>query len=175
MEAVWSHLKRSLANLIKTGIDELTALAKTRLRWMRYRNGLIDGATEFDELTVGRRLPVEQGDAGRWWMNIGGATVWIGADRDGCPGTSPPPDQPSTTPPLPNAPTSSAGPIHPTSMFNPTQSEHSPYLGQRRSDLAVNAQQHLHAVTGPLGDLCRRDSGIQPRGDRSVPLPGAST
>jgi hypothetical protein len=24
-------------------------------------------------------------DAGRWWMNIGGVTIWIAADRDGRP------------------------------------------------------------------------------------------
>jgi len=42
-------------------------------------------ATEFDELAVGRWLHVEQMEAGRWWMNIGGVTVWIEADRDGRP------------------------------------------------------------------------------------------
>lgn len=43
--------------------------------------------TEFDELVVGRRpwLHIEQMDAGRWWMNIGGVVVWIGVDRDGTP------------------------------------------------------------------------------------------
>lgn len=44
-------------------------------------------ATEFDELAVGRWLHVEQMDAGRWWMTIGGVTVWIKADRDGRPRT----------------------------------------------------------------------------------------
>jgi hypothetical protein len=43
VEAVWSNLKRSLANLTKLGIDQLTALVKTRLRRMQYRPGLIDG------------------------------------------------------------------------------------------------------------------------------------
>ena len=43
VEAVWSHLKRSLTNLAKTGIDELTALVKARLCRMQYRHGLIDG------------------------------------------------------------------------------------------------------------------------------------
>jgi hypothetical protein len=42
-EAVWSNLKRSLANLTKLGTDQLTALVKTRLRRMQYRPGLIDG------------------------------------------------------------------------------------------------------------------------------------
>jgi putative transposase len=43
VEAVWSNLKRSLANLTKQGIDQLTALVKTRLKPMQYRPGLIDG------------------------------------------------------------------------------------------------------------------------------------
>jgi DDE superfamily endonuclease len=43
VEGLWSHLKRSLANLSKQSLDQLTALIKTRLRRMRYRPGLIDG------------------------------------------------------------------------------------------------------------------------------------
>ena len=34
VESVWSHLKRSLANLAKRDIAQLTALVKTRLRRM---------------------------------------------------------------------------------------------------------------------------------------------
>lgn len=41
--------------------------------------------TEFDELVVGRWLHVEQMDTGTWWMNVGGVTVWVTADRDGRP------------------------------------------------------------------------------------------
>lgn len=41
--------------------------------------------TEFDELVVGRWLHVEQMDTGVWWMNIGGVTVHVTADRDGRP------------------------------------------------------------------------------------------
>jgi hypothetical protein len=40
---VWSHLKRSLANLAKRNLSQLTALIKTRLRRMQYRPGLLDG------------------------------------------------------------------------------------------------------------------------------------
>ena len=40
---VWSHLKRSLANLAKRNLGELTALVKTRLKRMQYRPGLLDG------------------------------------------------------------------------------------------------------------------------------------
>jgi len=43
VEPVWSNLKRSLANLTKHNINQLTALVKTRLRQMQYRPGLLDG------------------------------------------------------------------------------------------------------------------------------------
>jgi DDE superfamily endonuclease len=43
VEAVWSNLKRSLANLTKQGIDQLVMMVKTRLKRMQYRPGLIDG------------------------------------------------------------------------------------------------------------------------------------
>jgi len=43
VEPVWSHLKRSLANLVKRNLAELTALVKTRLRRMQYRTGLLEG------------------------------------------------------------------------------------------------------------------------------------
>jgi transposase len=42
VESVWSHLKRSLANLAKRDIAQLTTLAKTRLRRMQYRPGLLE-------------------------------------------------------------------------------------------------------------------------------------
>jgi hypothetical protein len=43
VESVWSHLKRSLANLAKRDIAQLTALVKTRLRGMQYQPGLVEG------------------------------------------------------------------------------------------------------------------------------------
>jgi putative transposase len=43
VESGWSHLKRSLGNLAKRDISQLTALVKTRLRRMQYRPGLLDG------------------------------------------------------------------------------------------------------------------------------------
>ena len=43
VEPVWSHLKRSLANLAKRNLAELTALVKTRLKRMQYRPGLLEG------------------------------------------------------------------------------------------------------------------------------------
>jgi DDE superfamily endonuclease len=43
VEPVWSHLKRSLANLAKRNLPQLTTLVKTRLRRMQYRPGLLGG------------------------------------------------------------------------------------------------------------------------------------
>jgi len=43
VESVWAHLKRSLANLTKHTLAELTALAKTRLKRMQYRPALLTG------------------------------------------------------------------------------------------------------------------------------------
>jgi len=43
VEPVWSNLKRSLANLVKQDIGQLTALVKTRLRRMQYQPGLLVG------------------------------------------------------------------------------------------------------------------------------------
>jgi len=42
-ERIWAHLKRSLANLVKRDIGQLTALVRTRLRRMQYQPGLLDG------------------------------------------------------------------------------------------------------------------------------------
>jgi hypothetical protein len=43
VELVWSHLKRSLANLAKRDIAQLTALVRTRLKRMQYRPSLLNG------------------------------------------------------------------------------------------------------------------------------------
>ncbi len=42
-EGVWAHLKKSLANLAACTTDQLAALARTRLKKMQYRPGLLDG------------------------------------------------------------------------------------------------------------------------------------
>jgi len=44
---------------------------------------VLPGSAEFDELVVGQWLHVEAQDATRWWMNVGGVTVWVTVDRDG--------------------------------------------------------------------------------------------
>ena len=43
VEPVGPDLKRSLANLVKQDIGQLTALIKTRLRRMQYQPGLLEG------------------------------------------------------------------------------------------------------------------------------------
>ena len=43
VEPVWANLKRSLANLAKRNLAQLTALVRTRLKRMQYRPGLLDG------------------------------------------------------------------------------------------------------------------------------------
>nr|WP_239523988.1 transposase [Geodermatophilus normandii] len=53
VEPVWAHLKRSLANLTKHTIAELTALVKTRLRRMQYRPGLLVGFLASTRLDFG--------------------------------------------------------------------------------------------------------------------------
>jgi hypothetical protein len=53
VEPVWSHLKRSLANLTKHTIAELTAAVKTRLKRMQYRPGLLAGFLASTSLEFG--------------------------------------------------------------------------------------------------------------------------
>jgi len=43
VELVWSNLKRSLANLAKRNLAQLTALVRTRLKRMQYRPALLEG------------------------------------------------------------------------------------------------------------------------------------
>jgi transposase len=53
VERVWAHLKRSLANLTKHSIAELTALVKTRLKRMQYRPALVAGFLASTGLDLG--------------------------------------------------------------------------------------------------------------------------
>ena len=50
------------------------------------RTHLIEG-TEFDELVVGSWIHLEQMNTTGWWMNVGGVTINVSADRDGRPKT----------------------------------------------------------------------------------------
>ena len=54
VEPVWSNLKRSLANLVKHDINQLTALVKTRLRRMQYRPGLLERLPGQDPASTSR-------------------------------------------------------------------------------------------------------------------------
>jgi len=56
VELVWAHLKRSLANLTKHTIAELTALVKTRLRRMQCRPVLLAGFLASTRLEYGPLL-----------------------------------------------------------------------------------------------------------------------
>ena len=40
---VWSHLKRGLGNCAATGVDQLVALVKTRLKRLQYHPALLAG------------------------------------------------------------------------------------------------------------------------------------
>jgi DDE superfamily endonuclease len=53
VERVWAHRKRSLANLTKRTIAELTALVKTRLKRMQYHPGLLVGFLAGTDLEFG--------------------------------------------------------------------------------------------------------------------------
>ena len=53
VELVWAHLKRSLANLTRYSIAELTVLVKARLRRMQYRPGLLVGFLASTGLQLG--------------------------------------------------------------------------------------------------------------------------
>jgi transposase len=57
VESVWAHLKRSLANLTKHTIAELTALVKTRLKRMQYRPGLLEASSPAPDSTSARCNP----------------------------------------------------------------------------------------------------------------------
>jgi putative transposase len=50
VESVWSHLKRSLANLAAGTITRMSTLARTRLKRMQYASGLVDGFLAGTEL-----------------------------------------------------------------------------------------------------------------------------
>jgi hypothetical protein len=60
VEPVWSHLKRSLANLAKCNLAQLTGLIKTRLKRMQYRPGLLGGFLASTGLDL-TPLPSDQG------------------------------------------------------------------------------------------------------------------
>jgi hypothetical protein len=44
-----------------------------------------DNGSDFDELVVGKWIHIERMNDRIWWMDIGGVTVHVKADRDGKP------------------------------------------------------------------------------------------
>jgi hypothetical protein len=78
VEAVWSNLKRSLANLTKQNIGQLTALVKSRLMRMQYRPGLLDGFLAKTGLDMSNpALEDRLGDLS------GNADLWLSAHQPG--------------------------------------------------------------------------------------------
>lgn len=51
-EGVWSHLKRSLANLAAITVDRLESLIRTRLKRLQYRAAVLDGFVTETGLTL---------------------------------------------------------------------------------------------------------------------------
>ena len=74
VESVWSHLKRSLADLTKHTLAELTALVKTQLTRMQYRPGLLAG-----DCSGGRGDPGVS--AGEFGEDVEGAAAVLGRGR----------------------------------------------------------------------------------------------
>jgi hypothetical protein len=50
--SLWSHLKRSLGNLVVQGIDDLAAIVKNRLKRIQYRPELTDAFFEQTGLSL---------------------------------------------------------------------------------------------------------------------------
>jgi hypothetical protein len=68
VEGIWSVLKRSLANLAKRNLCQLTALVKTRLKRLQYRPGLLDGFLASTGLDLSWATPVRTpAGAGDTW------------------------------------------------------------------------------------------------------------
>ncbi|MFC6020782.1 transposase [Plantactinospora solaniradicis] len=51
-EQVWSHLKRGIDNLAVTGVDQILAIVRNRLRRIQYRPDLVDGFLAHTGLTL---------------------------------------------------------------------------------------------------------------------------
>jgi DNA-binding Lrp family transcriptional regulator len=73
VEPVWSNLKRSLANLVKQDIGQLTALVKSRLRRMQYQPGLLEGFLAKPRLDLHPNLADFDPGTRRWNSRIGTA------------------------------------------------------------------------------------------------------
>jgi putative transposase len=56
-EGVWSHVKRSAGNLAVTGVDNLTAIVRNRLKRIQYRPDLLTGFLAHTGLTLDPEAP----------------------------------------------------------------------------------------------------------------------
>jgi putative transposase len=56
-EGVWSHVKRSLGNLAVTGVDQLAAIVKNRLKRIQYRPDLLTSFLTHTGLTLDPEPP----------------------------------------------------------------------------------------------------------------------
>jgi putative transposase len=56
-EGVWSHVKRSLGNLAVTGVDQLAAVVKNRLKRIQYRPDLLTSFLTHTGLTLDPEPP----------------------------------------------------------------------------------------------------------------------
>jgi len=52
VEAVWSHVKRSVGNLAVTGVDHLAAIVRNRLKRIQYRPDLLTSFLAHTSLTL---------------------------------------------------------------------------------------------------------------------------
>lgn len=57
VEGVWVNLKNGLGNLAVSGVDQLAAIVKNRLKRMQYRPDLIDGFLARTGLSLEAELP----------------------------------------------------------------------------------------------------------------------
>ena len=54
---MWSHVKRSLANLAAVSVDTLETLVRTRLKSLQYRPSVLDGFVAETTLAFDPRPP----------------------------------------------------------------------------------------------------------------------
>ena len=81
VEQVWSHLKRSLANLAKRNPAQLTVLVKTRLKRMQYRPGSSKASSPAPGLTSARSVTPP--------LSIGLVSSWVSTCDEFRPPTTP--------------------------------------------------------------------------------------
>lgn len=81
------HITNDANTFGRAPTHKLSAEAKAHLEQVLARRPppTVLPRTEFDELVIGRWIHLEAMGNGRWWINIGGVTIWADADREGRP------------------------------------------------------------------------------------------